>query len=51
MFPPILNAPAILPSFWGSEYTQEVDFLPNHDSADAVGQAAFLTNTNDNLFL
>ena len=33
-----------------SEYTYEVDFLPNHNSASFEAQAAFLTSTNDNLF-
>jgi hypothetical protein len=33
-----------------SEYINEVDFLPNHNSADLYGQVAFLTNTNDDLF-
>ena len=33
-----------------SEYNDNVDFLPNHDSADLRGQAAFLTNTNSDMF-
>eukprot|EP00729_Bicosta_minor_P009375 gene9375-21569_t len=33
-----------------SEYTYEIDFLENHNSASRQGQTAFLTSTNDNLF-
>ena len=33
-----------------SEYTDDVDFLPNHNSGDMMGQAAFLTNTNGGMF-
>ena len=33
-----------------SEYTDEVDFLTNHNSASEAGQAGFLTNTDSSLF-
>jgi hypothetical protein len=33
-----------------SEYTYDIDYLRNHDSADMKGSAAFLTSTNDNEF-
>ncbi|KAK3249463.1 hypothetical protein CYMTET_41108 [Cymbomonas tetramitiformis] len=33
-----------------SEYTQEVDFLENHDSADLNGEGLFLSNDNSGLF-
>ena len=33
-----------------SEYIYEVDFLPNHNSADLEGQVAFLTTNNNNDF-
>eukprot|EP01052_Picozoa_sp_SAG31_P008193 SAG31_NODE_407_length_16049_cov_46.312915_17_plen_419_part_00 len=33
-----------------SEYTDDVDFLPNHNSASLGGQAGFLTNTDSSLF-
>ncbi|EDQ84574.1 uncharacterized protein MONBRDRAFT_30128, partial [Monosiga brevicollis MX1] len=33
-----------------SEYTTEVDYLANHNSAGLAAQAAFLTNTNSALF-
>jgi hypothetical protein len=33
-----------------SEYTYDIDYLRNHDSADLAGSAGFLTSTNDNLF-
>ena len=33
-----------------SEYTADLDFLDNHNSASSEAQAAFVTNTNDALF-
>ena len=33
-----------------SEYTDDVDFLTNHNSASEAGQAGFLTNTDSSLF-
>jgi hypothetical protein len=33
-----------------SEYTNQLDFLENHDSASLEAQAAFLTDTNSGLF-
>jgi len=38
------------PMYRVSEYTYEIDFLTNHNSADLEGQVAFLSSTNDNLF-
>eukprot|EP00038_Savillea_parva_P028707 m.66612 g.66612 ORF g.66612 m.66612 type:complete len:300 (+) comp8371_c0_seq2:191-1090(+) len=45
-------APSVIPTpiYRVSEYTYDVDFLTNHNSADLEGQVAFLTSTNDNLF-
>ena len=44
------NGSSFMYLFRVSEYTDEVDFLENHNSASAGAQAGFLTNTNSGLF-